>query len=55
MPVLGFGTYLINPAHIKANFDIFDFKLTDDEMKEIRTLDQHRSATGWPSSMRVDA
>lgn len=45
----------INPAHIKANFDIFDFKLTDDEMKEIRALDQHRSATGWPSSMRVDA
>lgn len=45
----------INPEHIKANFDIFDFKLTDDEMKEIRALDKHRSAVGWPASMRVDA
>lgn len=45
----------INPDHIKANFDIFDFKLTDDEMKEIRSLDKHHSVTGWPASMRVDA
>lgn len=45
----------INPQHIKSNFDIFDFKLTAEEMKAIRALDQHRSATGWPSSMRVDA
>lgn len=45
----------INPEHIKQNFDIFDFKLTDDEMKDIEALDQHRSSTGWPASMRVDA
>lgn len=45
----------INPDHIKANFDIFDFKLTADEMKQIRALDQHRSAIGWPASMAVDA
>lgn len=45
----------INPDHIRANFDIFDFKLTDEEMQAIRELDQHRSQTGWPSSMRVDA
>lgn len=29
-----------NPEHIKANADIFDFKLTDDEMAEIAKLDQ---------------
>lgn len=45
----------INPAHIRANFDIFDFQLTADEMKQIQALDQHRSAIGWPSSMAVDA
>lgn len=28
-----------NPAHIKSNFDLFDFKLTDDEMVEIAKLD----------------
>lgn len=45
----------IDPQHIKANFDIFDFQLTADEMAAIRELDQHRSQTGWPASMRVDA
>lgn len=45
----------INPAHMKANFDIFDFKLTDDEMSQIRALDQHHSVVGWPAWMRVDA
>ena len=28
-----------NPVHIKENSEIFDFKLTEDEMKEIRKLD----------------
>lgn len=27
-----------NPAHIKANFDLFDFALTDDEMAQIAAL-----------------
>ena len=29
-----------NPQHIKDNFNIFDFALTDDEMNEIRSLDK---------------
>ena len=29
-----------NPAHIKANFDIFDFALTEEEMDRIRALDK---------------
>ena len=29
-----------NPDHIKANFDIFDFELTDEEMAEIAALDK---------------
>jgi len=29
-----------NPQHIKDNFNIFDFALTDDEMNEIRNLDK---------------
>ena len=28
-----------NPAHIKENFEIFDFQLTEEEMNEIRQLD----------------
>ena len=27
-----------NPAHIRDNFDIFDFELNEEEMKEIATL-----------------
>lgn len=45
----------INPAHIRSNFDIFDFKLTEDEMAAIMALDKHQSSIGWPSSMAVDA
>lgn len=31
-----------NPAHIKANLDLFDFTLTDEEMAEITALDQEK-------------
>ena len=31
-----------NPQHIKENFEIFDFKLTDEEMKKISELPQKR-------------
>ena len=31
-----------NPDHIKANLDLFDFVLTDDEMAEIAGLDQEK-------------
>ena len=31
-----------NPDHIRANFDIFDFALTEEEMKEIAVLDQSK-------------
>ena len=31
-----------NPAHIKANFELFDFALTDEEMAEITDMDQNK-------------
>lgn len=31
-----------NPAHIRDNFDLFDFSLTDDEMAEIAKLDKQK-------------
>lgn len=40
-----------NPAHIKSNADIFDFKLTDDEMAEIAKLDGKKSYYSFSSSM----
>ncbi|MDC0558936.1 aldo/keto reductase [Candidatus Izimaplasma bacterium] len=32
----------INPDRIMANYDIWDFELTDDDMKEIKTLNKGR-------------
>ena len=29
-----------NPEHISANFDLFDFELTDEEMDEIAVLNK---------------
>lgn len=43
-----------NPEHIKANIDIFDFKLTNEEMDEIRKLDRRQPIDGWPEEMRID-
>ena len=31
-----------NPAHIRDNFDLFDFSLTDSEMAEIAKLDKQK-------------
>ena len=36
-----------NPAHIAENFAIFDFALTDDEMKRINALDTGRRFENW--------
>ena len=31
-----------NPDHIKDNFDLFEFELTDEEMAQIAALDQQK-------------
>lgn len=31
-----------NPDHIKANFDLFDFELSEEEMKQIAAMDQKK-------------
>ena len=42
-----------NPAHIKDNFDLFDFALTDDEMAKITALDkQKRYYTSTPERLK---
>lgn len=43
-----------NPEHIKDNINIFDFKLTDEEMDKIRALDRRQPIDGWPAEMRID-
>lgn len=45
----------INPTYIQQNFAVFDFALTEDEVKAIEQLDRHQSAIGWPMAMQVDA
>ncbi len=42
-----------NPAHIKDNFDLFDFALTDEEMTKITALDkQKRYYTSTPEMLK---
>lgn len=42
-----------NPEHIKANFDLFDFALTEDEMKKIIGLDKNvRYYTSTPELLK---
>ena len=42
-----------NPAHIKDNFDLFDFSLTDEEMAKITALDkQKRYYTSTPEMLK---
>ena len=43
-----------NPAHIKANIDIFDFELNSDDLKRLRVLDERKPIDGWPAEMRED-
>ena len=42
-----------NPAHIKDNFDLFDFALTDEEMERIAALDKGiRYYTSTPEMLK---
>ena len=42
-----------NPEHIKANFDLFDFALTDDEMAQIAALNKNvRYYTSTPEMLK---
>ena len=36
-----------NAEHIKENFDIFNFELSDEEMKRIRAIDEQRRYESW--------
>ena len=36
-----------NPAHIRENIDVFDFVLTDDEMRIMSELNQNRRFENW--------
>ena len=42
-----------NPAHIKDNFNLFDFSLTEEEMAKIATLNKNtRYYTSTPEMLR---
>ena len=42
-----------NPAHIRDNFDLFDFSLSDEEMEEIAAMDQKkRYYTSTPEMLK---
>ena len=43
MPMVGIGTFMLNPDHIKANIDIFDFELSEEDMAKIKELDTKTS------------
>ena len=45
--------WLQEPGHIKDNFNLFDFALTDDEMAKITALDkQKRYYTSTPEMLK---
>ena len=35
------------------NIKLFDFTLTDEDLREIRLLDTGRNVTGWPSDALI--
>ena len=43
-----------NPEHIKENFDVFDFNLEDEDIKQIEKLDKKVQLSGWPSCMSCE-
>lgn len=43
-----------NPKHLKDNIDLFDFKLSDQDIAEIKKEDQKMSESGWPSTMMIE-
>lgn len=44
-----------NVGRMKENIDIFDFKLSRDELNQIRGLDQRKSYCNWPSAMKEES
>lgn len=41
----------VTPSRIKENIDVFDFSLTNEEMKEIRSIDKNQRAGREPNEM----
>ena len=44
----------LNPEHIRENLNIFDFRLSDEELGAIRAQDAKRSQSGWPAAMSTE-
>jgi len=36
-----------NPDHIEENFDIFDFSLSEEQMKDIKAVDKQSRYENW--------
>lgn len=36
-----------NPEHIAENYDIFDFELSEEEMREIEVINEQRRYENW--------
>lgn len=43
----------VTPSRIEENFDVFDFALSDDDMKEMAELDRNQRKGPEPSELNV--
>ena len=43
-----------NKEHIEENIDVFDFKISDEDMLKIENIDKRKQLSNWPTIMKCE-